>query len=528
MAFVAHSSAPAATPFAAMPPAGWLWAVALGSLAVRLMLAAGLPLTGDEALFYWWSRFLDYGYYDHPPMAAWWIAGSRWLLGEAEWAVRMPAVLLPLAVGGLMWWAWAPVDRVRAAWAVLLFWLTPFNWLVSLMATDTPLIFWAVASVACLARGEQRAVCGQPATLWYALSGVCIGAAFLSKYFAVLLGVAYLVYFVVWARSMWWGLVWLVIFALPAAALNVWWNLHHCWTNIMFNLVNRNQGSDWGWDGPAAFLGMMLYLLGPGLLWWFWRGRAGLGALVRGQALMVCVAVVPLLCFAWVSLRKDIGLHWVMAFYPFLFLMAAWCGEPERRRSLAKVMAAFLAVHLIAVLVLALTPLSTWENSRVYPRVINAVEAPAVVRAFEAPGVVMGASSYASGSVYGYALGRHVPVIGPGSKYARQDDLNVDYAAFHGRTVRIVQAREPALADYAPYFRSVRVLSAQVRGVTFYAVEGEGFDYPAYRTAVQAPVNARYYAFPSWLPVWGCPFCQRFCGQPRCPASDQAGATPQR
>ena len=122
-------------------------------------------------------------------------------------------------------------------------------------------------------------------------------------------------------------------------------------------IVNRNQGSDWGWDGPAAFLGMMLYLLGPGLLWWFWRGRAGLGALVRGQALMVCVAVVPLSCFAWVSLRKDIGLHWVMAFYPFLFLMAAWCGEPERRLSLAKVMAAFLAVHLIAVLVLALTPL---------------------------------------------------------------------------------------------------------------------------------------------------------------------------
>jgi 4-amino-4-deoxy-L-arabinose transferase-like glycosyltransferase len=519
MASNAAPFASSALPLSAMPPASWLWLASLGSLVVRLMLAAGLPLTGDEALFYWWSRSLDYGYYDHPPMAAWWIAGSRWLLGEAEWAVRMPAVLLPLAVGGLMWWAWAPVDRVRAAWAVLLFWLTPFNWLVSLMATDTPLIFWAVASVACLVRAEQCAVQGASSAPWYALSGVCIGAAFLSKYFAVLLGVAYLVYFAVHARSRWWGLVCLVLCAMPAAALNVWWNLHHCWTNIMFNLVNRNQGSDWGWDGPAAFLGMMLYLLGPGLLWWFWRGRAGvngLTALWRAQPLMVCVAVVPLLCFAWVSLRKDIGLHWVMAFYPFLFLLAAWCGDPERQRRLAGVMVAFLAVHLVAVLALVLTPLSTWEHSRVYPRVVNALEAPAVVRAFDAPGVVMGASSYASGSVYGYALGRHVPVIGPGSKYARQDDLNVDYAAMHGRTIRIVQAREPDLADYAPYFRTVRALSVEVRGVRFYAVEGEGFDYPAYRATVQVPINARYYAFPSWLPVLDCPFCQRFCGQAQC------------
>ena len=242
----------------------------------------------------------------------------------------------------------------------------------------------------------------------------------------------------------------------------------------------------------------------------------GLTSLWRAQPLAVCVAVVPLLCFAWVSLRKDIGLHWVMAFYPFLFVLAAWCGEPERLRRLAGVMVAFLAVHLIAVLALVLTPLSTWESTRVYPRVINALEAPAVVRAFEAPGVVMGASSYASGSVYGYALGRHVPVIGPGSKYARQDDLNVDYAAFHGRTIRIVQAREPDLAEYAPYFRTVRTLSTDVRGVTFYAVEGQGFDYPAYRATVQAPINARYYAFPAWLPVLDCPFCQRFCGEAQC------------
>jgi hypothetical protein len=42
------------------------------------------------------------------------------------------------------------------------------------------------------------------------------------------------------------------------------------------------------------------------------------------------------------------------------------------------------------------------------------------------------------------------------------------------------------------------------------------FHYPAYRDGVMAEVNRRYYRFPSWLPVWGCSFCQRLCGAARC------------
>lgn len=522
------------TPFSpsmvAPPPARWLWWVALGALATRWALAAALPLTGDEALFYWWSRFLDYGYYDHPPMAAWWIAGARALLGEAAWAVRMPAVLLQLAVGGLMWWAWAPIDRARAAWAVLLFWLTPFNWLVSLMATDTPLIFWVAASVAALVRAEHLASTrspgqGLPRLAWalYALSGVCIGAAFLSKYFAVLLGVAYLVYFAMWARARWRGLLVLVACALPAAVLNVVWNLQHCWTNIMFNLVNRTQGGEVSSSGVLAFVGMMAYLAGPVWLWLGWRHRAAWRGAWRAQPLAACVAIVPLLCFALVAWRKDVGLHWVLAFYPFLFVLAVWVWPPTVFRQAAAGMVAFLAVHLAVVAALVAVPLSHWQGHKLYPRIVNALDARAIVAAFDAPGVVLAASSYGSGSIYGYALGRHVPVVGPGSVHARQDDLIVDYAALDGRTLRILQVRQPDLARYQAYFDAVRLLAVTQRGATFYAVEGTGFRYADYRRAVLLPINARYYAFPDWLPVWDCPFCRRLCGEVRCPADVPPG-----
>ncbi|MDH5708985.1 MAG: glycosyltransferase family 39 protein, partial [Hylemonella sp.] len=144
-------------PTAAPSLTRWLIITALAALALRLWIAAALPITGDEAFFYWWGVYPDWGYYDHPPMVGWLIWLMRHLFGEAAWAIRLPVVLLPLALGGLLWWAFKPLDRERAAWGVLLFWLAPINWLNTLITTDTPLIFWSVLSVALLLRAERRA-----------------------------------------------------------------------------------------------------------------------------------------------------------------------------------------------------------------------------------------------------------------------------------------------------------------------------------------------------------------------------------
>src|SRR5512139_3404916 len=159
----------------------WLLVTALAALALRLWIAHALPITGDEAFFYWWGVYPDWGYYDHPPMIGWLIWLMRQLLGDATWAIRLPIVLLPLALGAMVWWAVKPLNRERAAWAVLLFWLAPINWINALITTDTPLIFWSVLSVALLLRAEQRSAFDGRTRLLYALSGVAIGCAFLSK-----------------------------------------------------------------------------------------------------------------------------------------------------------------------------------------------------------------------------------------------------------------------------------------------------------------------------------------------------------
>ena len=130
--------------------ARWLLVAGLGSLLLRLYIANTFPITGDEAFFYWWGVYPDWGYYDHPPMVGWLIAAVRATLGDSMGSIRLPVVLLPLGMGAALWWALAGVDKQRAAWAVLFFWLAPLNWLNTLITTDTPLIFWSVLSAATL------------------------------------------------------------------------------------------------------------------------------------------------------------------------------------------------------------------------------------------------------------------------------------------------------------------------------------------------------------------------------------------
>ena len=70
--------------------------------ALRLCLAAWLPLFPDETYYWDWSRHLAAGYFDHPPAIAFLIAGGTTLfalLGQEPnaFAVR----LLPIAAGGV-------------------------------------------------------------------------------------------------------------------------------------------------------------------------------------------------------------------------------------------------------------------------------------------------------------------------------------------------------------------------------------------------------------------------------------------
>lgn len=509
-------------------PGRWLLAAALASLLLRLWIAVTFPITGDEAFFYWWGVYPDWGYYDHPPMVGWLIALMRMAFGDGIASIRLPVILLPLGLGAAMWWALKGVDRTRAAWAVLFFWLAPLNWLNVLITTDTPLIFWSALSVAALMNAERRESVDRAAWGLYALSGLFLGCAFLSKYFSVVLGFTYLVYFALYrrkssARLAGFGL--LVLCALPGPAINIAYNMSHGWSNIMFNLFNRNEAEIFEWRKPLLYVAMMAYLITPVVVWMAFKYRLALLATARSASpalrLLTCLVVVPLLFFALLSGKKVIGLHWVLSFYPFGFAVLAFSLPADKLKTCAKGLALFAGLHVLLVAGLYMTTLDTWRNtaplSKIYPQVVRSYKTAEILQQVASPGVVLMAESYTPAAIYGFSRRQYMPVFGVGRFHARQDDMLVDFSFYKGKTIRVLTAGPPNLEEFRPYFDSVRVLTFMQSGVPFYAVEGTNFNFEAYRQGVLGTIYRRFYKIPKALPMTGCPFCERYCGQVRCP-----------
>ena len=505
----------------------WLLVAGLASLLLRLWIASTFPITGDEAFFYWWGVYPDWGYSDHPPMVGWLIAVMRATLGDSTLAIRLPAVLLPLGLGAALWWGLhseTSAGRVRAAWGVLFFWLAPINWLNILITTDTPLIFWSVLSVAALLRAERREQQDRTAYGLYALSGVFLGCAFLSKYFAVVLGLTYLVYFALYRRQRLPGFALLVLCALPGPAINIAYNMSHGWSNIMFNVYNRNESEVFEWRKPLTYIAMMAYLITPAAVWLSFKYRKALcatAATSNGLRLLACLVVLPLVFFILLSGKKVIGLHWVLSFYPFGFVFLAFALPLEKLKTAAIGLAVFAGLHVLIVGGLYTTTLETWRTtatlSKLYPQVIRGYKTAEMVQQVTRPGVVLMAQAYTPASLFGFARRQYMPVFGVGRFHSRQDDMLVDFSIYQGKTIRVITATAPDLNEFRPYFERVEMLSFMQDGALFYAVEGTNFNYDAYRVGVLGSIYKQFYKIPKALPMTGCPFCERYCGQVRCP-----------
>lgn len=492
--------------------------VGLLSLLVRLWIGYSFPITGDEAYFYWWGRYPDWGYYDHPPMAGWWIALMLQVLGDSTLAIRMPAIVLPLALGAALWWGFSPLHRDKTAWAILLLWLTPIHWLNALMTTDTPLIFWSVLSVCALARAESPTATPRHVLFLHVLSGLFLGLAFLSKYFAVVIGLAYLVYFVSLRRDRFLLFVVLVLSALPGPIINLMWNMEHGWANIMFNVFNRNQGASFAWHNPALYAATLLYLLTPAVAWVAWRERATLGKWFVQQPLVMTIIVVPVFFFGLISIKKVVGLHWLLNFYPFMFVALAFALPMQHIKTCAKGLLVFSGLHLVVLAGLYSTQLADWQETALYPKIVRSYRTEALLAQVTSHDTVLMTTSYTPAAIYGQTLKTYVPVFGTGSHHARQDDLVIDFSAFNGKTIRILDSEPADLKAYAPFFDSVSQQVITQDKATFYVVEGKQFNANAYKDRVLRQIMGTYHQIPTWLPMTGCPICLQYCQQVRCPS----------
>ncbi len=226
------------------PRRGWdamrgpILTAALLTLARLLYLMFWCPYTliEDEAQYWVWSRHLCWSYYTKGPGVAWSIFASTWALGDAEWCIRLPAVLASavalLAICALAWVTFRNTAIVtRTMWCTVL--APAYLAMAMVMTIDGPYVAcWAVAALAAWRAIMQRR------TRWLVVLGLAIGAGVLYKYTMLLIlpGVVVLLWKLrrsVLKDAASWGWLALGTALMLAAFLPiVLWNEQHGWSTI--------------------------------------------------------------------------------------------------------------------------------------------------------------------------------------------------------------------------------------------------------------------------------------------------------
>lgn len=330
--------------------------VIIGLTVLRLVTASTTGLVPDEAYYWLWAQHPAAGYYDHPPMVAWWIAVSTAVFGDSALAVRLPFVLSFLVLSWLMFDAARVLFGTAVARRTLL-WLNACLLLSigSVIATpDPPSVLMWVAGLWALSR-----LTASGKGWWWLVFGAAAGLGVEAKYTNLFLGLGVVVWVAMdrnarrWLTTPWPYAGALV--ALAAMAPNLLWNLAHD-----FATVNKQFGRIGAKTFTLRYLIEFLVsqpvLLNP-LIFAFaalgakiaWRNR------LESRWTLLVALPLPLLAYMLVHVFHDrIQGNWPAPIFPGLVLLAAVAAEDRwpRLRTWAAPLGIGLTVLVLALLAL--------------------------------------------------------------------------------------------------------------------------------------------------------------------------------
>jgi 4-amino-4-deoxy-L-arabinose transferase-like glycosyltransferase len=328
--------------------------VLVATLTVRLVVGALAPLSEDEAYYRLWSLRPALGYFDHPPMIAWWVWLGRQIAGDTALGVRLLAIFASAATTLLTFDLARQLRLSDSTAARAGIWLnaTVLMGLAGELAVpDAPnALFWT-AALCCAFRAMQ----GRPP--WWLGAGAAAGLACLSKYSALFLAPGLLIWLALTAdgrralRTPW---PWLAaIVAGVVFAPNVAWNASHGWMTF---------AKQFGRIGPTAgfqpsYLGKFVldqFLLVNPLIAVFAFGAAG-----RRVVWPLFAIAAPFAAYLTLhSLHDEVQGQWPAPLYPMLVVAAAAAAEGATgwRAGLRAAIAPLTFAFLAAAFVFALAP----------------------------------------------------------------------------------------------------------------------------------------------------------------------------
>ncbi len=221
-------------------------------IALGLLQSRFTELQDDEAYYWVYSKFFDWGYFDHPPMT-----GLLIKIGYAIFPNELGVRLFPLLLNVL---SLVIIEKLFTNKKPLLFYAIALSIAVLQLSgfaavPDIPLIFFTALFFWC-----YKKFIGNYSLLNSLLLGISIALLFYSKYHAVLI-----VLFTLLSNLKLFTKyqAWLaVIIALLLFAPHLWWQYQHDWVSFRYHLFESNVNA-YKFSFTSEYILGQLLLPGP-------------------------------------------------------------------------------------------------------------------------------------------------------------------------------------------------------------------------------------------------------------------------
>jgi hypothetical protein len=275
-----------------------LWYFLLGWTVLNIVQASTLELHADEAYYWLYSRFLDWGYYDHPPMVALFIRFGDSIMHN-ELGLRMLTIVVSTASFYILWQilkkynadVWLYITVIAGMFMCHMYGFTT--------TPDAPLFFFAVVFYY-----FYRQYIDEDSWRLAIILGIVVACLLYSKYHAILLiGFTMLSNIKLLKRGTFWTIVLIAgVLFIP----HLVWQAHHDWPSLNYHLSERSAQKYHPEFTYLYPIGQAL-MAGPLIGWYF---------LYKGFTVRVKDAFIRCL------LVNSIGT-------PFFFLLSSFRGEVQ-------------------------------------------------------------------------------------------------------------------------------------------------------------------------------------------------------
>ena len=316
---------------------------------INLFQALFTGLHPDEAYYWMYSKFPDWGYFDHPPIVAFYIKAGDWLMHNSL-GLRLVTVITNTLSIFVLWLMVRPYTKNLPLFLLLFSSVLIFHVYGFITTPDAPLYLFTILFL----YAYQQYVKAYNYN-WALALGVLAAALLLSKYHGVLV-----IFFVLLSNLKLLSKVsfWLAMsVALALFAPHIYWQYLNDFPSVKYHLFERSA-SPYRFEYTAQYFLDQLLMMGP-LMGWFlitsaWKQRSKEDLFLKSLRFLV---VGVFIFFFFNTFKGRVQAHWpLIEFIPLFILAYIYIAEKGLSKTYRNLFAINIGLILMARLVLMAAP----------------------------------------------------------------------------------------------------------------------------------------------------------------------------